>query len=151
MFNSNFMVGHIASDPELKTVKGNVSLLKFNLAVDRPVRTAGAKATADYFPMEVWNKYAVALASQLKKGDKIVASARPVNRMVNSKNAVNGSMIRTYFTVMELVFWSPRAGIPAHMDPPPLQEDEFYPQVDYSQMDMGEMESAYGNPGIPEQ
>ena len=120
MYSQTIMVGHVATDPELKTLNNGDHLLKFNLAVDREARSAAAKPFADFFPIEVWNTYAISLKSNLKKGDKIVVIARPINR----KMSKDTKTMRTCFTTSQIIFCGRSAPI-AYMAPPDLPEEAY--------------------------
>jgi single-stranded DNA-binding protein len=121
MYSLTTMVGNVATDPELKTIAAGSHLLKFNLAVDREARSAGAKPATDFFPVEVWNAYAISLKSNLKKGDKIILFCRPINR----KMTKDGKTVRTCFTASQILFCGRSEPTP-HMAPPELPSEESY-------------------------
>jgi len=116
MFSQAMFVGFVATDPEIKKTKTERSLCKFNLAVDRPVKSADAKSLADFHRIEVWDGYAEFIAATVKKGDKIFVSSRPVNRTYPDKNGVNRTI--TFYTASHIEFAGTKKE--KFLPPPPL-------------------------------
>lgn len=119
MFSQTIMQGNVATDPELKTVPSGDHVLTFNLAVDREARSARAKPGVDYFPIEVWNNYAISLKSNLKKGDKIFVIGRAINRKVTKEVRT-----RTIFTASQILFCG-RSETTPYMAPPEIPEEAY--------------------------
>jgi len=122
MFSQAMFVGFVATDPEIKKTKTERSLCKFNLAVDRPVKSAGAKSTADFHRIEVWDGYAEFIATTVKKGDKIFVSSRPVNRTYPDKNGANRTI--TFYTASHIEFAGTKKD--KFLPPPPLDLSDLF-------------------------
>ena len=116
MFSQSSFVGFVATDPEIKKTTSNRSFCKFNLAVDRPIRSAAEKSVADFHHIEVWDGYADFIAATVHKGDKLFVAARPQNRTYPDKNGVNHTS--TFFTASHIEFAGNKKE--RTMMPPPL-------------------------------
>lgn len=64
--NKVILSGRITADTELKHTQGEMSFVRFNLAVNRK-----KKNEADFISCQAWNKTAELINKYVKKGDKI--------------------------------------------------------------------------------
>ena len=68
--NKAFLVGNLASDPELRTTSSGVSVCQFRLAVNRRFTNQQGVREADFIPIVVWRQQAENCARYLTKGSK---------------------------------------------------------------------------------
>ncbi|KOR75428.1 putative single-strand DNA-binding protein [Candidatus Phytoplasma pruni] len=68
MINKVVLVGRITKDPELRFVNGDIPLVRFNLAVNRPFTNSEGVRETDFIRCVVWNKQAENLAKYITKG-----------------------------------------------------------------------------------
>lgn len=66
--NKAFLIGRLATDPELRTTSGGVSVCQFRLAVSRKYTNQQGVREADFFPIVVWRQQAETCARYLSKG-----------------------------------------------------------------------------------
>ena len=70
MLNVACIMGRLTADPELRHTPNNVPVVRFTLAVDRPVR-AGAEKQADFIDVTAWNKTAEFVSRYFHKGQLV--------------------------------------------------------------------------------
>lgn len=68
-FNKVVLMGRTTSVPELKETPNGVSVVNFNLAVDRGF---GEDKGTDFFPIVAWRGTAEAIVKYVEKGQKIL-------------------------------------------------------------------------------
>lgn len=76
------ITGRITTDPELKTVKDDIHVCSFTLAVKRP-RT---KDTTDFINCTAWKQSAEYLTKYAKKGNLIAVSGSLTSRKYEDKD-----------------------------------------------------------------
>lgn len=99
-------IGNLASDPDLRKTKGDVSVCSFRLAVQRDFKNDAGVREADFFNIVAWRGLADLCARSLSKGKKIGIVGKLQNR---SFDAQDGS--KRYVTEIiaeEVEFLSPR-------------------------------------------
>lgn len=88
--NSAFLVGNVASDPELKFTPNGNHVLNFNMATNRSVKNGEEwDSVATFHRVIVWGKVAEYLSKTLRKGDQVTVSGRIENRSYTDKNGVD--------------------------------------------------------------
>lgn len=85
MMNNVCLMGRLTRDPELRTVKGDVPVAKFTLAVDRPRYGQGEKK-ADFIPVVTWRKTAEFVDKWYKKGILVYVVGRIETRSWDDEN-----------------------------------------------------------------
>lgn len=66
--NKAILIGRLATDPELRTTSGGVSVCQFRLAVSRRFANQQGVREADFIPIVVWRQQAETCARYLAKG-----------------------------------------------------------------------------------
>ena len=66
--NKAILIGRLATDPELRTTSGGVSVCQFRLAVSRRFANQQGVREADFIPIVVWRQQAETCARYLSKG-----------------------------------------------------------------------------------
>lgn len=74
--NSVNLIGYISRDLELKTTQSNISILNFNIAVNRQFTNADGDRETDFFNVIAFRKTAEIIAQFCKKGSQIGISGR---------------------------------------------------------------------------
>ena len=77
--NDVTFIGRIAKDIELKKTNGDISVVRFTLAVDRSHKVNNEKVT-DFFNIVAWRGVADNIGKYCKKGDKICVKGELQNR-----------------------------------------------------------------------
>lgn len=85
MLNNICLIGRITKDPELRTVKDDVPVAKFTLAVDRPKYGQNEKKT-DFIPVVAWRKTAEFVDKWYKKGTLVYVNGRLETRSWDDEN-----------------------------------------------------------------
>lgn len=82
--NSVELIGRISTEVELKHTNSGVSVLSFNLAVNRPKDKKGNEI-ADFLPCVIWREYAAVMSRCLTKGQQIGIKGRLRSRSYEDK------------------------------------------------------------------
>ena len=69
--NKCFVTGNITRDPELRTVKDNIAVCTFTVAVNRRHGAQAGKEEADFFRVTAWRGLAELCGKYLQKGRKV--------------------------------------------------------------------------------
>lgn len=83
--NSVNIIGRITTDIELKQTTNGVSVVSFNLAINRPKSKDGTENT-DFIPVVIWREYAEVMSKHLSKGQQIGVEGRITSRPYEDKN-----------------------------------------------------------------
>ena len=85
--NKVVLMGHLASDPEVKSLPNGVCLTKFNLATNRDWVTGEGekKEAADFHKIITWSKLGEVCGKFLKKGFGVYLEGRISNREYEDK------------------------------------------------------------------
>ena len=87
MLNHVTLLGRLALDPELKRTPDNVSVTKFDLAVNKLSRERDAQP--DYIPVVCWKEQAENVCRFLTKGRQVVVEGRIGTRKYTDKDGKN--------------------------------------------------------------
>lgn len=69
--NKCMIIGNLTRDPELRTVKDNVAVCTFTVAVNRRHGAQAGKEEADFFRVTAWRGLAELCGKYLQKGRKV--------------------------------------------------------------------------------
>ena len=72
--NNLVIIGNVTRDPELRTVKGDVSVCSFTVAVNRRQKGSNEQNDADFFRVTAWRGLADVCSKYLQKGKKVMVS-----------------------------------------------------------------------------
>lgn len=75
MYNKTIMMGRLTADPELRQTQSGITMCKFSIAVDRPVRQ-GEEKKADFFDCVAWKNTAEFISRYFSKGKLIHIDGR---------------------------------------------------------------------------
>ena len=68
--NNVSLIGRLTAEPELKYTQNDKAYTRFNVAVDRPVKS-GEEKQADFISIIAWNKTAEFICKYFTKGQRI--------------------------------------------------------------------------------
>ena len=71
MINTVALMGRLTYDPELKSTPSGVSVLRFQIAVDRNYQRAGQERQADFIDCVAWRQTAEFISRYFHKGSMI--------------------------------------------------------------------------------
>ena len=74
--NKAIIMGRLTRDPELKTLKDNVSVCSATVAVDRRFKSSSGERQTDFIPVVFWNQQAEFVARYFTKGSRIAVVGR---------------------------------------------------------------------------
>lgn len=110
------MIGRLTKIPDIRQTNTGKNVCTFTLAVNRRYKDADGKTTADFFPVQTWEKLAELCARYLDKGSKVFVSGELRNRSYEAKDGTKRTV--TEIIASEVEFLSPKAE-PAT---PPVEE-----------------------------
>ncbi len=71
MINSVVIMGRLTFDPELRTTPNGVSVVRFQVAVDRNFQRSGEERKADFIDVTAWRQTAEFVSRYFQKGSMI--------------------------------------------------------------------------------
>lgn len=71
MINSVVLMGRLTFDPELRTTPSGVSVVQFQIAVDRNFQRQGEERKADFIDVTAWRQTAEFISRYFRKGSMI--------------------------------------------------------------------------------
>lgn len=96
MLNKVILMGRLTADPELRQTPGNVSVLQFNVAVDRNFVAQSGERETDFITCVAWRQTAEFVNKYFKKGDMIAVEGNLRTRNYDDKNGVKHYMTEVY-------------------------------------------------------
>lgn len=93
------LIGHLGTNPEIKTLEGGRKLARFSLATNENYRnTKGERVTeTQWHNIVAWGKVAEIAEKYLKKGSEIAIEGKLINRNYNDKDGN-----KKYFTEVQV-------------------------------------------------
>ena len=82
------LVGNLTADPELQKTPNDVSVARFDVAVNRSYSNADGERDTDFFHVTVWRGLADSCAKCLKKGNKVFVAGTIQNRSYDDKDGI---------------------------------------------------------------
>lgn len=76
MINRAVLTGRLTKDPELRTTQSGLSVVSFNLAVDRPYKDNNGNYGADFINCVIWRKAAENFCNFTYKGSLVGIDGR---------------------------------------------------------------------------
>ena len=76
MINRAVLTGRLTKDPELRTTQSGLSVVSFNLAVDRPFKDNNGNYGADFISCVIWRKAAENFCNFTSKGSLVGIDGR---------------------------------------------------------------------------
>lgn len=88
--NSVQLIGHLGSDPEIKTVKNDSKVARVNIATTESYKnTKGVYVdTTTWHRLVGWEKVAERMGKQMKKGLEVAVQGKLVQRNYDDKNGI---------------------------------------------------------------
>ena len=71
MINSVVLMGRLTYEPELKTTTSGLSVIRFQMAVDRNYQSQGQERQADFIDVVAWRQTAEFISRYFHKGSMI--------------------------------------------------------------------------------
>ncbi len=92
--NKVVLMGHLASDPELKATNNGHAMAKFKIATNRDWKSSDGERheQTDYHKVVAWKKLAEICGQYLKKGAGVYLEGRLTNRQYQDKQGVDRSL-----------------------------------------------------------
>ena len=84
--NKCIFVGNLTKDIELQKASEDVAFCRFNIAVNRPYRTADGEREADFITIVAWRTLAEQCAKYLSKGKKVCVCGSLQSRSYDDKD-----------------------------------------------------------------
>lgn len=101
MLNQSIIMGRLTHDPELRTTPNGVSVVRFQVALDRP-KQRNAEPKTDYIDVEAWRSQADFVSRYFQKG-QMIAVVGPLHKdSYTDKNGVKRE--RTYISADTVSF-----------------------------------------------
>lgn len=72
--NKVFLIGNLTRDPELSTTPSGVSVVHFDIAVNRPYTDGNVERQTDFFNCSAWRGLAENIGRYCVKGSKVAVS-----------------------------------------------------------------------------
>lgn len=98
MLNRVILIGHLATDPELKYTPSGHAVTTFRIAVNRPFANAQGEREADFVDIVAWRQTAEFAANYLGKGRLVALEGR---LQIRSYQAQDGTKRRVSEVVCE--------------------------------------------------
>lgn len=98
-YNRIILVGRLTRDPELRATPEGVSVVRFAIAVNRPVRP-GAEEQVDYFDIVAFRQLADTVANYTTKGRLVLVEGRLQTRSYTDRD---GNRRKAYEVVADTV------------------------------------------------
>ena len=143
--NKLTIIGNLARDPELRTVRDGISVCDFTVAVNRRgsrQNTANGQSDADFFRVTAWRQLGELCAKYLAKGRKVCVVG-PVSARTYTAND-GTTRVSLEVTADEVEFLSSRMddGAPAYNNaapsaaaaPPPTAQNNGFTAVETDEL-----------------
>ena len=91
--NKILLIGRLTKEPFLKYTGEGKSVVRINMAVQRPYKTKDGKKEADFIPCVFWNRMAETISNYCQKGSLVGVSGRLCVR-----NYMNDQKEKVYVT-----------------------------------------------------
>ena len=114
--NQVTIIGNLTKAPDMRQTTSGKNVCTFTLAVNRRYKSADGKTTADFFPVQAWEKLAELCARYLDKGSKVFVSGELRNRSYEAKDGSKRTV--TEIIANEVEFLSPKS----ESATPPVEE-----------------------------
>jgi single-strand DNA-binding protein len=86
MINTVALMGRLTYDPELRTTPSGVSVLRFQIAVDRNYQRQGTERQADFIDCVAWRQTAEFISRYFHKGSMIAVEGSIQTQNYTDKN-----------------------------------------------------------------
>ena len=73
MINSVVLMGRLTYEPELKTTTSGLSVIRFQMAVDRNYQSQGQERQADFIDVVAWRQTAEFISRYFHKGSMMLS------------------------------------------------------------------------------
>ena len=118
MVNRIVLQGRLTYDPELRQTSNGVSVVNFQVAVDRDFVAEGKERQADFIDCSAWRQRADFIAKNFKKGSQIILEGSLQTENYTDKD---GNKRKSFTVVADNVYFcGPKTTAPA--DGTPAQE-----------------------------
>lgn len=87
------IIGRLTRNPELKQTSNNLAYARFNVAVDRRMKSKDGTRQADFIPCVAWRQAAEFVCKYFRQGSKIALVGSMQSSSYQDKNGQNRSML----------------------------------------------------------
>ena len=94
MINVVAIMGRLTYDPELRTTPTGVSVVRFQVAVDRNFQRAGEERKADFIDVTAWRQTAEFVSKYFRKGSMIAVEGSIQDRKSTRLNSSHSVLSR---------------------------------------------------------
>ena len=130
MINTVALMGRLTYDPELRSTPAGVSVIRFQLAVDRNYQRAGAERQADFIDCVAWRQTAEFISRYFHKGSMIAVEGSIQTQNFTDKNGNQRKSVEVVANNVSFCGSRSETGTGA---PAPAQNDGFeQPAPSYS-------------------
>ena len=116
--NKAMLIGRLATDPELRTTSGGLSVCQFRLAVNRRFANQQGVREADFIPIVVWRQQGENCAKYLSKGSQCAVIGTIQTRSYDAQDGTKRYV--TEVVADEVEFLGSRGDRPAPANPDDL-------------------------------
>lgn len=88
MLNRVILMGRLTADPELRQTQSGISVVKFNIAVNRKFKDDNGENQADFISITAWRKTAEFICNYFSKGKMIIVEGSLRNNNYTDANGV---------------------------------------------------------------
>lgn len=93
MINIVALMGRLTYEPELKSTPNGLSVIRFQLAVDRTYQAKGQERQADFIDCIAWRQTAEFISRYFHKGDMIALEGTIQTSNYTDKNGANRKQV----------------------------------------------------------
>lgn len=118
MINRTIIAGRFTSDPTLRQTQDGISVVNFNLAVERSYRQKDGEKAVDFFSVIAWRKLAELVSEYCYKGMMVAVDGHLQSRKYEDKDG-NQKQV-TELVAEDIQFMSPKKAEEDPFDDIPL-------------------------------
>ena len=134
--NKVFLIGNLTRDPELSSTPSGVSVVRFDIAVNRPYADGNGERQADFFNSSAWRGLAESIGRYCQKGSKVAVTGSVQVRNYEDNRGNRRTAVDIIVQDCEFLTQkekrddynaAPRSPAPAPAKKPPVQQsfDDF--------------------------
>ena len=103
VLNKIIEMGRLTVDPELKSTASGISVLSFNIAVNKPYNKEKEHPEANFFSCVAWRGVAETISKFFKKGDRIIVEGILQSRKYDANDGTKRTVIEIVVTDFSFV------------------------------------------------
>ena len=131
MLNKVVLMGRITAEPELKTTNSGVSVVSFNIAVDRNYCKQGEERETDFIAIVAWRQTAEFICKYFAKGQLIALEGSLQTRTYQDRDGNNRTVTEV---VADNVFFTGDKREKNNTQSAPAPQPANYEQTDFEEL-----------------